>query len=1356
MPLGIKAALLACLLSVLAPLLAPGALLRAAAHEVGDDLMANGGFELSTSGIPDNWIPYMGWTNPELALTDEEAKTGENSFRISTQAATNPWIAQEIFIEPGVTYNASAWLKGFDVEGSGAGFKFEFYKGDHRTSANHLGYDSTHKLTPSEFDGDWQNLNLTFTAPPEATILCLYVRLYGVGTVYFDDVSLTLVQQRAMIDLSTDETFYYSDLTEGRADAQFYSPDGILSDKQATARLYRESTGVSVATYGPVAANQPLAFTFDPSLMEKEEPYKLEVRLLDSSANELEKAEKTVYRYDRPTMLREDGTLLIDGEPFFPVMAYHVRQTDYPFLGQAGVNTVQGGVTNNSATMRGALNVAQQNGLKVLVPLYYNMNVQENAALTADFVTNLKDHPAVLGWMIMDEPIQNNKTTEELADAYRLIHSIDKAHPTYMVEAPESAYETVSQLTDIFATDVYPFPFSPISVIGERTAAAKQAAGSHKPILNVLQAFMNPPIWPYLPTIGEVRNMAYQSLLNGAQGLGYYSFNEDEFTMRESVLWPGMQDFRPETELLGHLIVDTTIVAKGKGTDTYWQLWQDGDDLYAAAVNTSGQSRQAVIPLDFAGYRADLLYGDSRTTRDEQNDELTIDLGPEQSLLYRVTPFAAMAAQATDAADEAAGLSADPYWTSRMSQLDAELGDIADELADTVPNVTAALGDALDALSIVGELTDWADALTGGAKQQMLDALKQIAGKLGPLAGSYVQAGLHLAGAQIVGQSEPNELTVSLHDGAAVDLQNVNVTLEFAESFALAPMTWATASLASGQTADHAFDFDISALVPQDRYRLKADVSFEYADRPGVTVSVDHYIDYKYTDLLNAETNPSAIAVNKEGAYPFAVKLSSLASRGLTVSLEPDLPAGFDMDLPASLSLAADEQQTVSGTVYVPAGLADGAYTAAIDVRADGQLVRSLTLDIDVSRNLLPNPGFEKGAFAPTGWGMRDSVWSQDETHSGEYSLALLTDPANAWNTASSGLIAVEPGSKYILSGWIKNDSSTGSASIGLRQSKAGGATTVSYTWQAADPSSDWTRYELEVVPASATEFIQVYVLSDTSTNGTAWFDDLYLDRVPNEPEFALDAEAVPGTIISDAGGGFAFDLELANNVTRSLDVTFGADLPTGMTMELPASVTLPANGQTSVNGTVYVPSTVTEGVYEATIQVKVDGATVRSVPLAVRINNNLLNNPGFEQSSASGTSPAGWVMRAGVWTQDETHGGDYAVSLLPDSSNAWNIIVSDLIPTVPGNRYVLRGWAKNDSTAGPVSIGLRQVKADNVSTVKYTWLATQTDSDWTYYDLTVTPSSTASYVQVFLWTDPTANGTAWFDDLAVVRLPGT
>ncbi|GAA3409861.1 carbohydrate binding domain-containing protein [Paenibacillus hodogayensis] len=1097
---GGKTMLLLCLLSLLLPVLPAGFLPDAAARELGDDLMLNGNFEQSSAGAPLNWVPFEGWSNPELSLTASAARSGTYGLQLSTALTNrNPWVRQQIAIQEGETYKLSSWIKGTGVTGSGPGFKLEFYKGGSTTSANHLDYDSLYQIKTSQLTGEWQPLEFTIEAPKEATAVIIYVRLYGIGTAFFDDIRFTLDKYRKMIDLSTDETFYYSDRNEGHVRAQFQSHDGVLNDKRVEARIVRESTGVPITVSASTYADQPFDLTFDPSLMVKQEPYLVELRLLDALGQELERAEDRIFRFDRPQMLTENGTLQVDNEPFFPILAYHVSLSDYPYVGLAGVNTVQANGTNNPNTMRNMLDTAQHYGLKVAVPLYYDMKVHENMGLIEQFVTEFKSHPAVLAWMMMDEPVTNKKTKEELVNAYRLIRTLDPVHPIYMVEAPASAYEFTANLTDIFAIDVYPIPYMPLSTIGERTALAKQAAGSTKPVMNILQAMYNPPVWTILPTIAQIRNMAYQGITNGSQGLGYYSFNENGFALRQSALWPGLTAFREETDLLGELITGKAKWGGGQGPDTQWTAWQDGDEKVVAMVNTANESRVVSVPLDVTGFRATLLYGDTQAERDIPNDTLTVELGPLQSLLYRITPFTHRVVEADQRLQAIASLSADPAWTSGVSDLDDALGQITASLSASTPDVAQAAEDALSALTIADSLIDWAQASAGTAAAQMKDGLANIRSLLGPIAASPVSLSLQMSGGQIIGQGETNTLSMTVRNPSDSSLNSLQVKASLPAEFGLSPLQWSQASLGTGLEAAGTLAFQLTEAIDQGRYPLRATLSFEYADHPGTRVSVDYSIRYPYINLVEATLAPGSIQAHAGQTIPFTVQLASSASHPTEIGLVPSFPTGWTVQLPSLTTVSAGQTLSVTGSIYVPTNVTDQVYTPAIDVRLGGIPIRSLTLPVEVNNNLLRNPGFEKPnllATAPENWTMRVGQWQQGAGRSGEYAVALLPDPANDWNVIVSDMVPVQPGTRYELLAWTKSASTSG-VSIGLRESKNNGASSIRYEWKPVAASADWTLNRIELTPRPDTTQLQVYLKADPVADGLSQFDDFYLKAIP-------------------------------------------------------------------------------------------------------------------------------------------------------------------------------------------------------------------------------------------------------------------
>ncbi|WP_214626460.1 carbohydrate binding domain-containing protein [Paenibacillus agaridevorans] len=1327
---------------------------RAQAQNIGDNVMSNGGFEQLGLGNPLNWDAMAGWGNPEITLSTSEVYAGLNSVAIQTQQNTKPWIVQTIPYEAGATYEISAWLKGVSVQGAGVGFKLEYYKGNEIISENHLlEYDTIHSILSDSVTGDWQRISIQDVAPLEAGLVKVYLRLYGTGTVYFDNAAFELLKHRPMIELATDQYFYYSHVTEGQVRASFFSAEEPLEDLHAEARIYRQSTGVTIATYSQASAGQPLNFGFNPSQMAKDEPYRVEVKLLDSLNTVLETAQSTIYRHDPPEMLREDGTLLVDEEPFFPIAAYHVFQTDYPYVAEVGVNTVQGRVTNNADVLEDVLDDADLNGLKVMVPLYYNMQVGENEAMTTEFVTRFKDHPAVLAWMIMDEPIYNGKTSEELINAYLTIRSIDKKHPVYMVEAPYATYDITAKSTDIFATDYYPLPDQPISLVGEHTALAKQMAGENKPVWTVLQAMYNPPTRPYLPTIEEVRNMAYQSFINGSQGIAYYSINEAGWQLRYSPLWLGLMDFKEELDVIGRLVVDADRISEGQSGDVQWSMWEDGDERYVMVVNVSDETQQATVPLGVTGYHAELLFGDSRPSIDEFDDELILTMEPEQALLYRIVPFQTSVDQAIVAGNAASALSSHSHWIAKMSALDSRLTSIEDELEEVSPSLTDAAKDTLKALRILGDLNDWVHAsAVNPEKQEMLNALDQMKKLLGPIAGTYALADLELGENHIFGQGELNELQVSLTNQAPSSAENINVNLLLPEAFNVAPISQSLQQIGSGLSDSMAFSFQIASSIERGRYPIRLEIEFEYKGAP---VTIMKSIAYSYTDLLRAAAEPAVISTNKGGAYSFALDMTSNASRNLPITLNNGpLPSGITMQLPQPFTLPAQEQATVTGSVYLPMEITEGVYETSIGIQTGGYTVQEVPLTIVVDYNLLHNPGFEQATevgSSPEGWIMRQGSWVQDAVHSGQYAVALNPDPNSNYNVInSSGLMPVTPGARYKLSGWVKNDSTTGEVRIGLRQIRENQTSTIGYTWKTVDDDSDWTYYELELRAASQASYVQVYLESGNAANGTAWFDDFYVEEFIDR----VQVEAVPASITTNKGGTYSFAISVTNTDSEDKQIALSPGLlPAGMTLQLPGVFTLAGNGQMTVTGSVYLPAEVPEGQYLATILVS-DGNTVQTVPLQINVNYNMLHNPGFEQGTGAGTAPDGWLMRQGSWVQNTVHSGQYAIALLPDSQNVYNVVNSlGFIPVQAGAKYVLSGWVKNDSTTGEVKFGFRQIRENRTSTLTYNWQEVSSDTDWTYYELEITPGANAHYLQVYFQANQLTDGTAWFDDWYVEEI---
>ena len=156
----------------------------------------------------------------------------------------------------------------------------------------------------------------------------------------------------------------------------------------------------------------------------------------------------------RPANLTETGTILVDGEPFFPIGLYHVSTSHYPMLAEAGFNCVQGIGPQDLERFGAALDACAENGLMMDVPLYAGMKVQENMAQSLAGIEAYADHPAVLCWKIIDEPDIRPEITDEVPDAYMALKAADPVHPIELTLCQPPGFAYWANFCDIMQVDL--------------------------------------------------------------------------------------------------------------------------------------------------------------------------------------------------------------------------------------------------------------------------------------------------------------------------------------------------------------------------------------------------------------------------------------------------------------------------------------------------------------------------------------------------------------------------------------------------------------------------------------------------------------------------------------------------------------------------------------------------------------------------------------------------------------------------------------------------------------------------------------------------------------------------------------
>ena len=218
----------------------------------------------------------------------------------------------------------------------------------------------------------------------------------------------------------------------------------------------------------------------------------------------------TLPRHPRAKRIRSDRTVTdANGKPFFPIGTYGAPPEEYDKLRDVGFNFVVGSVAS--------LDEAQKAGLLVAV----HINGHDIQA-ARDTILKYKDHPAVLCWMMYDEPGYNRADMMHIYDLYNAVYEADPVHPSYLVITNPKVYETFGRMCDVLAVDTYPIPNGIITDVGDNIALAYKQIAGDQPVWHCGQLFH----WPEAryPTPQEHRFMTYITLIEGAKGMLWYTY----------------------------------------------------------------------------------------------------------------------------------------------------------------------------------------------------------------------------------------------------------------------------------------------------------------------------------------------------------------------------------------------------------------------------------------------------------------------------------------------------------------------------------------------------------------------------------------------------------------------------------------------------------------------------------------------------------------------------------------------------------------------------------------------------------------------------------------------------------------
>ena len=247
--------------------------------------------------------------------------------------------------------------------------------------------------------------------------------------------------------------------------------------------------------------------------------------------------------------LREDGTLLVDGNAVFPIGMFSatLKGENCAHIAELGFNTV----SNGGDAEDEFFHAAHAAGLYTIAPHYnwatfasrdeaMDMDKHEKEGFDLAFsyrdqigrkpVDNLArwDHlPGVFGWYIFEEP--KAAYSEALEFMYEIFKSHSPSHLVVGVSAEKVWYHHFLKSVDALMIDVFPYRpgdrAQPEILTYEMTRHAVEALRG-KPVWILAQGGCMWKNWDVFPPLTEenFRNQAYLALIGGAKGYFMYSY----------------------------------------------------------------------------------------------------------------------------------------------------------------------------------------------------------------------------------------------------------------------------------------------------------------------------------------------------------------------------------------------------------------------------------------------------------------------------------------------------------------------------------------------------------------------------------------------------------------------------------------------------------------------------------------------------------------------------------------------------------------------------------------------------------------------------------------------------------------
>ncbi len=482
------------------------------------------------------------------------------------------------------------------------------------------------ELIIPQWDDTWQGEKaqikyLNFTIPAGKQKLDLYFEVRHDSVMRFSDLKLVEVApqepQSSFIMLSP----CYRDTVFSSVPLKELSGKADFRGKAARAEAVMEVDGKKISA----AVKADGTFTFaNPG-----KQCRITVTFFNAEGKKISDAVKTIRfpeKHHNEVTFDKDNFMLINGKRFFPVIFWEFTAVNEPdglyFAAKNGANCfilTSRYVKNNEQKLQ-ILDRAHKYGIKVFlqVPSIDNLTDDKKEEFTRKFQEmnpeNLRNHPAVIGYFITDEPIWRGIPQNRVSNGYEIISTIDPYHPIWLNAAPRNpvgVHAGYAQAADIYGIDIYPYPYPSthsgmedkgLTCVGKYTEFCRQAVYGRKPVWMALQgyswhSYRNPDDGRGYPGLNQMRFMWYDTLLNGGRAASIWGTRH----IRSEAFYDILFDLTREMHLVSGLFTKYEKSEKISSQNQHItaELLSVGKEKYLIVRNTGDIPHMSLLKGDF-------------------------------------------------------------------------------------------------------------------------------------------------------------------------------------------------------------------------------------------------------------------------------------------------------------------------------------------------------------------------------------------------------------------------------------------------------------------------------------------------------------------------------------------------------------------------------------------------------------------------------------------------------------------------------------------------------------------------------------------------------------------------------------